>query len=145
MNKFLFWPVLCFVMLSASLCKADFYIGTYDYKNKYSGLLDEWALLDYGIDENDVPFAVITANHRSGVGNNVYKYRRKLIDFLISEGLSREEASSFHRVDFYYEFTPDCEKYALAHARFYEKQHGEGDRSRLIYSIDKIKRVLRNT
>ena len=125
------------------LFAAQIFIPAYDddYKNKYKWLPEGFVLLDYGIDENDVPFAVITANY---LLHEFTSYRRKSIDFLLSKGLSREEASSFHRVDFYYEFTPDCEKYALAHARFYEKHYLKG-RSRLIYSIDKIKRVLRNT
>ncbi len=118
MNKFLSGLVLCFVMLSASLCNADFYTGTYDILEKYEQLSERFGLLDYGIDENDLPFAVIAPVDIYHPHTSV---RRKFIDYLVSSyGLSREEASIINHAEYYYEFTSDGEKYALAHARFYE-------------------------
>ena len=93
-----------------------------------------WGLLDYGIDENDVPFAVIAPIDIFHPHTSV---RRKFIDLLVSSyGLSREEASIINRVEYYYEFTSDGEKYALADARFYEKEQLDrlSSKSRLLYT-----------
>ena len=104
-------------------------------------------LLDYGIDENDVPFAVIAPMDIFHPHTSV---RRKFIDFLVSScDLSREVASIVNRVEFYYEFTSDGEKYALADIRFYEKQlSGElSTTSRLLYtySIDESSKKFYET
>ena len=75
----------------------------------------QWYLLDYGKDENGVPYAISRRYYTNATVKN------EMIELLMSKfGISPEVAGSLYFTEYRYDYTEDGKQYAMAYLRHYD-------------------------
>ncbi len=75
----------------------------------------QWYLLDYGVNDAGIPFAIARKYYTNATIKN------ETIELLMSKfGLSPEVAGSLYFTEYGYEYTPDGKQYAMTYLRHYD-------------------------
>lgn len=75
----------------------------------------QWWLVNYGKDNNGVPFAVVRKYYTNATVKN------ETIELIMSKfGISSEVAGSLYFTEYGYEYTPDGKQFAVTYLRHYD-------------------------